>query len=357
MKDDVCARLWHLRRGQHATGMSQHATGMNRCLPILAALMWFAFGSFAHAQSSLGVVGNLPPALAEELEWSFGTLVSASSAQEAFQRGARGVVSYDGQRVIATRPDGRSQAWLYVPSNDPQERALAETVKQWIEAPAVTPQVGGAPPQQWNGAQPPQQWNGAQPPQWNPGQQRPQRPRIDWREERSRQRRERPWTLRIAFAVVATPRDSEGLGPTFDTDADLQAYGGPGLRLTASRYLSPIFRIDLSLMGAYIIGIIGTQGPEGSLGASVIASSRGKVRWGGGVGIDALLVREVELGGDDHFGWISTRLNLIAEVAWLGRRARGVSLQVNPTFTYVPYAERFFPGFVLSAGFELPVGS
>ena len=291
-------------------------------------------------------VGSLPPALEAELEFVLGSLIEAASVRAAFMSGAPGALYYDGRQVLAFRPSGASRAFPYVPSSQPQERQLAEAIARWLggAGPAAYPAPGPASPASVSAAYP------ATSP--GPGA------RPAWRQVRSELRRTRPWRLRLAFLTLGTPRDSYGEGPTAGRNASLVVFPGFGAQVSVSRYLSSLFRLDLLLTLAWVGGNwnLDPQGPEGSLGGALMVVGRGKTRLGGGVGLDLVLAREAENYGDDDFGWLSTRLRFVGEVGWSTRAGTGISIQLAPTVTHVPYAKRFHPGVLFTVGAEFGVG-
>ncbi len=302
-------------------------------------------------------IGVLPAPLTEELEFTLGHLIEAANVQAAFIGGAWGAILYDGQQLLVFRRTGESRAFPYAPSNEPREHQIAEAIAQWLGPPPAvqiarvpTPVVSprGTPVAPARTAPPAPM---ARIPMERASRRRP------WRQMRTALRRARPWRLRLAFGVLATPRDAYGDGPYAGSDADLVVFPGLGAQVTASRYLSAFLRLDLQLTVAKVFGDWNVDGgPEGSLGGAIMVVGRGRTRLGGGLGLDMLVVQERELGGDDDFGWLSPRVDLIGELAWTSPKGLGVSIQLAPTFTYVPYAKRFHPGALFSVGFELGVG-
>ncbi len=77
------------------------------------------------------------------------------------------------------------------------------------------------------------------------------------------------------------------------------------------------------------------------------------MRFGGGFGIEALIAREYN-DRDGHNGWVGVRLDLMAEIGWLGRSGSGFVLQVLATGTYAPVVG-MSPGAIFRIGFEFGV--
>lgn len=221
--------------------------------------------------------------------------------------------------------------------------------------PAVIPPPPGAVP-------PPQRYDRERPPRFivirsyeEDRRARSRERALEARELRIASRSERPWRGRIGFFVTGTPRAENGFGP-YDDD-DRWAYAGVGVVGTLSRWLAPRARLDLNAGLAYVFGDFwssGDHGAEGSLGAAFTLHNRGKrFRIGGGLGADLVMARELDEATGGHFGWTGFRFGPVAEFGWFSVKGRGVSVRVQPTFTWAPYDTGLAPGVVFGAGVEL----
>jgi len=178
---------------------------------------------------------------------------------------------------------------------------------------------------------------------------------LEARDLRIASRSERPWRGRIGFFVTGTPRAENGFGP-YDDD-DRWAYAGLGLVGTLSRWVALRARVDLNAGLAYVFGDYwsnGDHGAEGTLGAAFTLHNRGKrFRFGGGLGADLVMARERDEATGGRFGWTGFRFGPVLELGWFSVKERGVSVRVQPTFTWAPYATGLAPGVVFGAGVEI----
>jgi hypothetical protein len=159
--------------------------------------------------------------------------------------------------------------------------------------------------------------------------------------------------------MVGTPRAINGFGP-YDDDG-LYAYFGFGAQVTVSRFFRSLVRLDGTASLAQVFGdgyVEGDHGPEGALGAAILIVSPWRCSFGGGFGVDMVVAREIDAATPGaHFGWLGFRMSFPAEVAWPSRtHGRGFAMSFAPTLTRVGYQTGLWPGFVMTAGFELPVG-
>lgn len=178
---------------------------------------------------------------------------------------------------------------------------------------------------------------------------------LEARELRIASRSERPWRGRIGFFVTGTPRAENGFGP-YDDD-DRWAYAGIGVVGTLSRWVALRARLDLNASLGYVFGDYwssGDHGAEGTVGAAFTLHNRGKrFRVGGGIGADIVMARELDEASGGHFGWTGFRFGPVLELGWFSVKERGVSVRIQPTFTWAPYDTGLAPGVVFGAGVEI----
>ena len=294
------------------------------------------------------VPSSTPAGVLQELEFEFDNVemapdATASTAQAAISRGAYFVVVYSTGAVVYF-PDGQR---INVAGSPEEPRALAAAIAERVGRrgyqPLLAPQVRPLPHQV---------------PTSQPGV-AVAHPiyRFDWRKWRADQRMSKRWRFRISLVSEATPRDCNGRGPLDGELANLTIVPGLGVRVLASYWVHKVIRLDVSANFVWAFELdIRDHGPEGAVGFAAMFANARRNRWGVGLGIEGIMAREVDTSVDGHFGWLGFRLlTPTAERAWMTRAGHGVVAQFGPTFTYVPYADSFFPGFFVSLGVDLAV--
>lgn len=165
---------------------------------------------------------------------------------------------------------------------------------------------------------------------------------------------EHPFTLRLEAFWTITPRAINGFGP-YDGNDGYAGYPGLGAGLVGSKWLTRAVRVDLRAAFAWVTRdayLDYDHGPEGTLGVAIGLHSAGRRRMGIGLGIDAIMAREVDAAADGHFRWLGIRGVVVAEMGFITARGNGLVLKMAPTFTWAPYATHPFPGIVSGLAVE-----
>lgn len=149
------------------------------------------------------------------------------------------------------------------------------------------------------------------------------------------------WMLRLGGFVGLSPRhgDQSMVGP------DQSRVGGASLRV--GRWLTRFLRLDLRL---HMGGTENDLGPQGGIGAQLAVVSATGLRMGVALGLDMLVVSDVDPYSEDRYGWIGVQGWLPMELGIDYRERGAVVIQVGPTLTKAPTQERAVG---VQASFEL----
>lgn len=156
------------------------------------------------------------------------------------------------------------------------------------------------------------------------------------------------WSLRFAGFAALSPR----LGHENFFGESTNALVGGGI-LHVGRWLTRYLRLDLRLHVGQTEDDLGAQS---GLGMQLALVSPTFVRMGVAVGVDAILVNDVDQWIADDYRWLGVQASFPMEIGFDFSQRAALVAQLGPTLTKPPEQESAW-GMMVSLGFEIDLGA
>ena len=122
--------------------------------------------------------------------------------------------------------------------------------------------------------------------------------------------------------------------------------------MRVGRWLTRFLRLDLRV---HLGNTEDELGPQGGVGVQLALVSATALRMGVAIGLDALLVSDVDPRLDDHYSWLGVQTWVPMVLGVDFNRNGALVLQVGPSFTKPPEQDVAI-GVTASIGFEIDLG-